>query len=592
MHYSYSARKSFLLFSYCALSALPLLLPLFGQPSAGAAHLLAAEALLWVALWAVCERPAYFHWLLLPAFLLWPAELYLVAHFNQGLSAHHLAILAETSPGEALEFMGPQRWWALAVLLAMLAWWGAGLAAARHADMLAWRGRTRWLVLAPVSLVALLALYGYAFGVAGSTPAPAAAQGMPPLPEVVRIAENVPVAPTRPFGLVAQVLDYRKERRQLTQLKASADSFRFHAHQQHADSSPETIVLVVGESSRFDRWRLNGYERDTNPLLARESNLVVLADVASPVAVTRLSVPVLSTRKGSQRSLDSGFDERSFVSAYREAGFRTWWLSNQLKFGTHDTSISVIAEEADQVQHLNAGGYSDTSSFDDILLAPLQRALAHPAPKQLVVLHTLGSHWNYGRRYPAQFDRWQPSLSGIAQPDLTNASTHALASNSYDNSVLYTDWFLAQVIGQLKQSGRRAALVYVSDHGEVLRSEGCRKFLHGQGTRHEYHVPALVWYSDQYRARYPDKVAQLERHRGARIGTPDFFHSLLDLGDIRYPGERRDWSFLDAGFTPRPRPVSTAQGWLDYDAAATEGACQRLVQQGGQNQPAPAKKTG
>ena len=29
--------------------------------------------------------------------------------------------------------------------------------------------------------------------------------------------------------------------------------------------------MVIGESSRYDRWSLNGYARETNPLLAQEA---------------------------------------------------------------------------------------------------------------------------------------------------------------------------------------------------------------------------------------------------------------------------------------------------------------------------------
>lgn len=597
--------RLFVLFTYLALSAVPFVPLLLGRPVERPLQLLGIEAAAWMALWALCKRPAYFHWLLLPAFLALPFDLYLLVFFDQQLTAHHLGILAESSPGEALEFMGNKVWGMLAILVAATAWWVLSFVAARGDATLAWRGRTRWLVLGLSGVVAALAAYGYEFGVAGSRPDESTGWGVPvkgahhlgwrvppPLPEAVMIAEGVIRPQARPFGLLAEAAEYYKERSYVAGWAASAAGFRFQARQAQAAPAPETIVLVVGESSRYDRWRLNGYARDTTPLLSEETNLVVLSDVVTPVAATRQSVPLLSTRKPALDSLKAGFNEKSFLSAYKEAGFRTWWLSNQLTYGTHDSPITAIAQEADEVKHLNPGGYSGHSSFDEVLLEPLRRALANPARKQLVVLHTLGSHWNYGRRYPPRFERWQPSLSGIAQPDLTDASLHPLASNSYDNSVLYTDWFLAQVIGQLKQLGHSAALVYVSDHGEVLRSESCRQFLHGQGTRSEFHVPALVWHSDQYQARYPEKVAQLQRHRNARIGTPDFFHTVLDLADIRYPGEQRAWSFAYAGFTPRTRMVSVRGAWLDYDAAGTAGACQGLVMPAREKPPAAAKKTG
>jgi glucan phosphoethanolaminetransferase (alkaline phosphatase superfamily) len=399
---------------------------------------------------------------------------------------------------------------------------------------------------------------------------------MPPLPHVAQLIHSVDLSQTRPFGLIAQVVDYFNERAQLAKLTQGAQNFSFQAHQRQPDGAPEVVVMVLGESSRFDRWSLNGYARDTTPLLAKESNLLALSDVVTPVSITRQSVPIIVTRKPASAALTSGYHERSFVSAYKEAGFRTWWLSNQLTYGTHDTPVSAYSQEADHQAHLNPGGHTDQSSYDAALLEPLQRALAAPAPRKLVVLHTLGNHWNYGRRYPAQFDRWQPSLTDIDRPDLDNPAHRERASNSYDNSILYTDWFLAQVIGILKRQQQRAVLVFASDHGEVLADESCPKFLHGHGTQHELHVPAFVWYSDQYRTRYPDKIAELQRHRAERLGTPDFFHTLLDLGDIRYPGERLEWSFAQAAYTPRQRLVA-AGGWADYDTAERKGTCLALA---------------
>ena len=88
------------------------------------------------------------------------------------------------------------------------------------------------------------------------------------------------------------------------------------------------------------------------------------------VSATRLSVPVIVSRKPATQSLQAGFTEKSFLSAYKEAGFKTYWLSNQMSFGQFDTPISVFAKEADVVQFMNLGGFTDNSSFDQILLEP------------------------------------------------------------------------------------------------------------------------------------------------------------------------------------------------------------------------------
>jgi glucan phosphoethanolaminetransferase (alkaline phosphatase superfamily) len=379
-----------------------------------------------------------------------------------------------------------------------------------------------------------------------------------------------------PFGLVARGVDYYKERVYLAELGLRSASFTFGAHQQGPDGEPETVVLVLGESSRYDRWSLNGYPRDTNPLLRQEANLVTLPDVITAVSATRLSIPVIISRKTSRQSLKDGFSEKSFITAYKEAGFKTFWLSNQISFGKFDTPVSVFAKEADVIQFLNLGGFTNNSNYDQVLFAPFNNALADRAPKKLIVVHSLGSHWNYSHRYPKQFDKWQPSLFGIDKPVYTDTAIKPQLNNSYDSSILYTDWFLAQLIGNLKQSQQRTSMLYVSDHGQTLYDKSCRLAFHGHNTQYEFHVPAFVWYSDQYQARYPGKVEQLGRNSGARLATENMFHTLLDLGDIRYGSEKLEWSFLDPQFRQHKRYVDS-YGWANYDNATLKGDCHEVI---------------
>ena len=94
-----------------------------------------------------------------------------------------------------------------------------------------------------------------------------------------------------PFGLMARGVDFYKERVYLADLNRRSAHFHFGAHLALPDTEPQLVVMVIGESSRYDRWSLNGYARETNPLLAREANLVVQPDVSGdPLAAARLTV--------------------------------------------------------------------------------------------------------------------------------------------------------------------------------------------------------------------------------------------------------------------------------------------------------------
>jgi len=634
-------RNLYVALTYLLLSCVPYVAPLFGQPLAHPGQVAGLELLAWVGVWAVFKRPAYFHWLLLPAFLALPVELYLYAFYGQGISTHHLGIIAETSPAEAMEFLGNKVWLLIGVFIGVVAWFVTTWIAAWRTRDLDWADVSRPVVLAVLALAAAVFGYGLKYGVAppplaaraapavastsASVPAgirlvkapgpaptsasasastaasasasasvePASEETAPPQPASIPHAAALPplahwlrlpfdldmFAHSWPFGLAARGVDFYKERVYLADLNRRSANFRFHARLAEPNEAPQVIVMVIGESSRYDRWSLNGYGRDTNPLLSQEANVVPLRDVITSVSATRLSVPVIISRKPATESLKDGFSEKSFLTAFKEAGYKTFWLSNQISFGKFDTPVSVFAKEADVVDFLNLGGFTDNSNYDEVLFGPLKHAVADPAPKKLIVLHTLGSHWNYSHRYPKQFDKWLPSLYGIDKPAYTNIKIKEQLNNSYDSSILYTDWFLDHVIGTLKEADEAAALLYVADHGQTLYDNSCRLAFHGHNTQYEFHVPAFAWYSDTYAERFPDKVTQLRRHRKARLATENMFHTLLDLGDVRYPDEHLEWSFVNAAFKQHKRYVDS-YGWTDYDNATIKGDCHEVIAKG------------
>jgi glucan phosphoethanolaminetransferase (alkaline phosphatase superfamily) len=620
----------FLICTYLLLSTVPFVPIAFGKPIDQPSKIVAMEFVAWLGIWAALKRPAWFHWLLTPAFIALPIEVYLHAYYGQGISTHHLGIIAETSPKESLEFLGDKVWLLGGIALGVVAWWGCSWWAALKTRDLDWTDKSRWNILALLAIGAGVWLYGFQYGVApvvasasashesakkeggivtaafsGSSAASSSSaeesaveeeeaeesteaesgkagrsSALPRLPAWAELPFSTEsFGTTWPFGLVMRAYDFWHERSYLADLANKSRSFTFGAQQMTASDMPQVVVMVIGESSRYDRWSINGYKRETNPLLKQETNLVTLSNVVTAVSATRLSVPVLVSRKPATQSLKAGFSEKSFLSAFKEAGFKTYWLSNQMSFGQFDTPISVFAKEADVTQFLNLGGFTNQSNFDEVLLDPLKSAMADPAPKKLIVLHTLGNHWNYSHRHPKEFDKWQPSLFGIDKPAYTDLKWKSHLNNSYDNSILYTDWFLSKVLGTLKSSDRLTSMMYVADHGQTLYDGSCDLAFHGHNTQFEFHIPAMVWYSDLYQETFPEKVERLKHNRRAKLATENVFHSLLDMADIRYPGEQLEWSFVSKKFKRHKRYVDS-YGWTDYDNSTFKGDCREVIDKG------------
>lgn len=598
MQKSLASSKAYLLFSYFLISCLPFLSYFLGKGVEHSMRLLSYELIAWLILWSVFKSPRWFHYLLIPAFLVIPIEIYLRIYFGQGISTHHLGIITETSPKEAIEFLGNKVWLLLLVIAITIAWWWSLLISARKTKELDWQHSSRWFCIATISCLFIVWSYGARVGVASASEKNGSQSQIserkfwqlrtweelqtyldqqPALPNWLESAYDLEsFSRSWPLGIWARLGDFYQERRYLTSLNEKSRQFRFHAQQAAGNDFQQTIVVVIGESSRFDRWSLNGYERLTTPNLDQENNLVSFSDMITAVAATRLSVPIITTRKPATQSLKPGFTEKSFLSAYKEAGFKTFWISNQMSFGQFDTPTSVIAKEADVTQFLNLGGFTNNSSYDKVLLTPMQTALQDSAPNKLIVIHSLGNHWNYSHRYPQNFDKWKPSLFGIEKPAYTNLKNKEALNNSYDNSILYNDWILSRMIGQLKAIPHMTALWYISDHGQTLYDGSCNLAFHGHNTKYEFHIPAFVWYSDQYAVQHPDKIQHLKAHQHAKLSTENVFHSIVDMVDIRYPDEKLERSVFSPLWTYHTRYVDS-YGWTHYDAAYLKGDCREVI---------------
>ena len=256
--------------------------------------------------------------------------------------------------------------------------------------------------------------------------------------------------------------------------------------------TPEVYVIVIGETSRRLDWSLFGYPRATTPRLdAIKRNLILFDRVSSNATNTILSVPLALTRAvPADRELARS--EKSIVTLLREAGFETFWISNQVRSDVLFNPISQIALEADHVsfpKDLPSGGRGD--SFDSNLLTRLNEALAGLPKngKAVFFLHMEGSHFGYKERYPPGFDLFH---GGKGSPRRLPAKQMELV-DEYDNSIYFTDYNLRGIIDRLTLCRCRAGMIFFSDHGERLFDDGLADgdFGHGFPTvsRQEIDIP-------------------------------------------------------------------------------------------------------
>ena len=302
----------------------------------------------------------------------------------------------------------------------------------------------------------------------------------------------------------------------------TSEGFTYEAERTAEAPGREVYVYIIGEASRAMNWQLYGYGRETNPLLSGVGDLVVFRDVLTQSNTTHKSVPLIlsSVATGEHEEL---YRRKGLPALFNEAGFDTWFISNQSPQGA---MIDHLAHDARHVIYIRSPRH-DTQLLDEMRKA-LERSTSQ---KLLFVLHCYGSHFSYHQRYPREFAHFQPDN------DVAIARQHRpMLVNAYDNSIRYTDYFLAQTIDYLRSlKGTSSALLYCADRGEDLIDDDRERFLHASPTTTAYqlYVASLAWFSEDYRTHFPEKAAAAEANETAPATTHALFHTMADMASIR-----------------------------------------------------------
>ena len=349
--------------------------------------------------------------------------------------------------------------------------------------------------------------------------------------------------------------------------KEASRNFKFEAKSEHSLDAPEVYVMVVGETARAHNFSLYGYPRDTNPLLSKTQGIKAFPNVTTQSNTTHKSVPMLLSA-ASAEDFERLFHEKGILAAFKEAGFHTVFISNQLP---NHSFIDFLGEQADEHYFLKKEDALQGNHYDEDLLQKLDEILpkadasssAHyhyRYRKLFVVLHSYGSHFNYQERYPRSFAYFKPDSRSEAKPE-----NRRDLLNAYDNTIRYTDYILHGIIERLQKwegvqtktdgvyDQPTSAMLYTSDHGENIFDDDRHLFLHAapKASDYELHVPFIIWTSEGFSKQYPDILKALGENRSKQVQSSlSAFHTMLGIGGIQTRYRKDEYSVASDKYHP------------------------------------------
>ena len=298
-----------------------------------------------------------------------------------------------------------------------------------------------------------------------------------------------------------------------------------------ANGKPTLMVVMIGETARAMNMAYNGYSRNTNPY-TQGMGIISFQDVSSCGTATAYSLPCMFANLNHpnyDRARANSQDDALDILAHAKVD--VLWLDN-------DSGDKEVAKGVNKLM-IDPAKYPDvcngTVCYDEVMLKEFDSEVDKMQGNKLIVMHMIGSHGpTYWQRYPKDKARFGPACE---QSDIENCSDEEIV-NVYDNTLVYTDYVLAQVIDKLKQyqSQYNVAMLYVSDHGESLGEDGM--YLHGApyalAPDEQTKVPFFMWIPQQYADAEGINRTCLEKDaRNGVYSHDNFFHTLLSLYGVK-----------------------------------------------------------
>jgi len=316
----------------------------------------------------------------------------------------------------------------------------------------------------------------------------------------------------------------------------------------------ELYIIAIGESASKSHFQIYNYYRKTTPLLYDiKDELLVLNNVISPHAYTIGSLTKGLTLGNVENP--EGKYKGSIIQLLNQAGFKTYWVSNQRPIGISDTQVTKIAKGATKSVFINIKHTSENTPYDEVLLPELNKIISEKGDKKVVFLHMIGEHFHYEKRYPPEFDYFNVDPNTKFKRDDVYKTI-----NSYDNAIRYTDTILNEVIKITRKQNVNSFVLYFSDHGQEVYDDidFFGQTIDQMVTKNMFEIPMILWMSNTYKSNN-----QITFNKDKKYMTDDVIHTIADLCNVTSEEIDSTRSIFNEHFKERKRIIKND---IDFDA--------------------------
>lgn len=337
------------------------------------------------------------------------------------------------------------------------------------------------------------------------------------------------------YSTYKNISNYRKN----TVMNKMREDFNFKVQNSNNLNRPDIVVLVVGEGMRYSNWSINGYKKETSPLLKSIPNLISFKNHFSNGNSTSVSFPLIITR-ATPENRDLAHKEKSIISLFKEAGYDTNWIVSQ--------EVNFLHNENEPNHYYKLYGKEGHTDLD--VITCFNRIFSKNEKKKIFILVNLvGRHGKTPKSFDNIFKPNSSSTNGIIEVSKANATK---LTNDYDNKILFQDYVISKLIKKI--NGKKSSvLIFTSDHGVNLFDSN-KELLFGYGSSHptekELHIPFFVWGSDKYISDNNIKFKILIKNRNKLTTNNNIFSTLSDLSNISYTDFNSQKSICNDKFQP------------------------------------------